>query len=41
MLLTGARNLINDVEEMFGYKLGIHWWFTWKFITPVILAVSN
>ena len=36
----GARRLKADIEEMIGFRLGMHWWFCWKFVTPLLLIVS-
>ncbi|KAI0235583.1 Sodium- and chloride-dependent glycine transporter 1 [Lamellibrachia satsuma] len=35
----GANRLIDNIEEMVGFRLNAHWWFCWKFITPLLLVV--
>ena len=37
----GAKRLIGNIEDMLGFKLGVHWWFCWTFITPLLLIVST
>jgi solute carrier family 6 amino acid transporter-like protein 5/7/9/14 len=34
----GASNLIDNVEEMIGYRLNRIWWFMWTFLTPLLLG---
>lgn len=34
----GARQLLRDVEMMTGHKLWHHWWFLFKFVSPVALV---
>ena len=37
---AGAGNLKKDIELMVGFSIGWHWWFCWRFISPVLLIVS-
>ena len=39
-VILGSRRLVNDIEQVCGFKLNIHWYITWNFITPVVLFVS-
>lgn len=36
---SGADRLMKDIEHMVGFKLGKHWYFCWKFVTPLLLIV--
>ncbi|KAI0222214.1 Sodium- and chloride-dependent glycine transporter 2 [Lamellibrachia satsuma] len=37
--IYGVDRLIEDISCMIGYRVGLHWWFMWKFLTPFILIV--
>ena len=41
MYQTVAKNIKRDIETMIGFKLYIHWWICWTFISPLLLLVSN
>lgn len=36
----GAKRLMGNIEDMVGFKLGMHWWVCWMFISPLIIIVS-
>lgn len=38
---AGADRVIDNIEEMCGFRLKIHWWICWKFITPALLIVRS
>ena len=41
----GAENLLDNVQEMLGWKFHkIGWWYwriVWRFVTPLLLLVSS
>lgn len=37
--IYGTKRLMADIEHMVGFKLNIHWWICWTFITPVLLII--
>lgn len=39
MYIYGHEKFTRDIEEMTGYKPGLYWQLTWRFIGPVIMGV--
>ena len=38
--VSGTDKIMDNIEEMCGFRLRIHWIICWKFIAPLILIVS-
>eukprot|EP00912_Choanoflagellata_sp_UC4_P000265 UC4_evm2s166 len=35
----GVDRLIDDIKEMTGRKIGLYWWYMWKWVSPITVFV--